>query len=340
MSRAAPSFPVTDPDWLAHRYDPARDCIHFVRVERERRAAIPFLTDEYIPDAARPQIVQRAGAVAAIHETGSIHFIFHAAYCCSTLLAAAFDHAPGSSALKEPVILNDMVGWRHRGGPQDRILARLDDSLTLLARPYHPGEAVVVKPSNVVNALAPAMLTMRPDARALLLYAPLPVYLASIARKGLWGRVWVRDLLVKQLADGLIDLGIDPADYLKLTDLQVAGIGWLAQIDLFGRLLQAYPDRVRTLDSEHLLARPAEALSALAALYGIPLSAGAAQAIAEGPIFRRDAKSGAVFTADDRQRDQQRGAALYAEEIDKVTLWIAQVAQGAGVAMQPGGRLI
>jgi hypothetical protein len=46
---------------------------------------------------------------------------------------------------------------------------------------------VVAKPSNVINSLAPLMLTMRRRRCALLLFAPLKIYLGSIAAKGLWG---------------------------------------------------------------------------------------------------------------------------------------------------------
>lgn len=337
--RPAPSSTIRDPRWLAHRYDPARDAFHFIDVDRPSRCAVPFLTDEYLTPAT-PHVWARSEAVPAAPASAPLHFVFHAAYCCSTLVAAALDRPNVASTLKEPVVLNDLVGWRHRGGDPGRVAAVLGDSLSLLARPFEPGEAVIVKPSNVVNALAPAMLSLRPSARAVLLYAPLRVYLASIARKGLWGRLWVRDLLVKQLADGLIDLGFQQSDYLKLTDLQVAAVGWLAQIDLFAKMLAAYPHRVRTLNSETLLADPARALRLLAAFYAVPLSPSDAAAIADGPVFERDAKSGEAYTARDRRQEQERGSALYAEEIDKVLTWISAVAATAGVAMEPGGSLI
>lgn len=40
-----------------------------------------------------------------------------------------------------------------------------------------------MKPSYVCNATAPVMLQLRPQARALPLYALLPVFLGSVARK-------------------------------------------------------------------------------------------------------------------------------------------------------------
>ena len=322
---------LADPRWLAHRHDAASDCIHFIAVDRERRRSVPFLTDEYL-GAATPVVVPRAAAVA-LARPAPLQFLFHAAFCCSTLLTKVLDHPGLASTLSEPVILNDLVGWRHRGAEPDAIGGVLESALTLLARPFDAAhEQMVIKPSNVVNGLALAILTMRPDARALLMYAPLEVYLASIARKGMWGRLWVRDLLSRQLADGLVDLGFEAADYLKLTDLQVAAVGWLAQADLFATLHARFPDRVRTLNSEQLLARPRETMEALTTLYGWRVNSATIDTLVASDAFTRNTKDGSAFAPGERVREQARGAAIHADEIHKVAAWATAVAANAGIA--------
>jgi len=329
---------VGDAAWLAHRFDPEHDAVHFKRVSRDMHRSATFITDEYLPADAATVVIRRGDAVAAAAPTAPMHFVFHSAYCCSTMLARAFDIEGAAMGLKEPVLLNDLIGWKHRGGTARAIAAVLDDGLTLLARPFAPSEAVVIKPSNVTNALAPAMLTMRPAARALCLYAPLPTYLGSIARKGMWGRLWARDLFVKQLADGLIDLGFSSADYLGQTDLQAAALGWLAQHALFARLVAAHgPARVRTLDSETLVARPAEVMRALGALFGIAIDP---EAAAAGPAFTRHSKSGDAFGAAAREREADSIGALDADEIAKVTTWTAAVAASQGIPMTAPAPLL
>ena len=337
-SPPVPAALVADPAWLVHRYDPGHDAFHLVVADRAARAAATFLTDEHLPSAARPAVVPRAAALAAAPAPQRLQFIFHAAYCCSTLLAQVLDVPGLASTLKEPVVLNDLVGWRHRGGEPKRIAAVLDGALTLLARSFEAGEQVVVKPSNVVNALAPAMLAMRPDAHALLLHASLPAYLTSIARKGMWGRLWVRDLLAKQLMDDMVHLGFEPGDYLRHTDLQAAAVGWLAQMDLFRRLAERFPGRVRSLDSEQLLARPREAMDALGDLYGFAPGVGAQ--LAASDAFARNAKDGSAFTSGDRSRERSDGAALHADEIGKVQTWAEAVARQAGVPLVPPAPLL
>jgi hypothetical protein len=178
---------------------------------------------------------------------------------------------------------------------------------------------------------------MRPQARALLLYAPLRVYLASIARKGMTGRLWVRDLLVKQLREGLHPFGYSGDDYLGQTDLQAAALGWLAQHALFARMVAQFGDRVRTANSEVLMANPAEAMLALSALYGLQIDA---DAIAAGPAFTRHSKSGDNFGQAQRVDEQRVGTSAHAGEIDKVAIWAEAVAASAGVPTDLPGALL
>jgi hypothetical protein len=326
---------LRDAQWLAHRYDPGHDAVHMRRVVRARHGVIPFLTDEHLGEAEAPLVIRLADAMADAPPPAPLHFLFHSAYCCSTLLAAALDIPGISMGLKEPVLLNDLIGWRHRGAKGPEVARVLDASLHLLARPFDPSEAVVVKPSNIVNPLIPAIMGLRPDTRALLLHAPLDAYLASIARKGMWGRLWVRDLFQKLLREGMIEpLGIAPADYLGLTDIQVAAVGWLAQQHQFQTLCDRLGERVATLDSETLVARPAESLAALARLFGLGLDDAVVAAIATGPIFARDAKDGAAFTPGQRAEAAQRGLEVHADEIAKVAHWAGVLADNAGIGMR------
>ena len=118
-------------------------------------------------------------------------YIFHSAFAASTLLARALDVPGIAMGLKEPQILNELAeAARARALSGDP----LRTVVQLLARPFAPGEKVVIKPSNVVNLLAPSLLELDPGSNAIFLFAPLPRFLRSIADKGLWGRRWVRRL--------------------------------------------------------------------------------------------------------------------------------------------------
>lgn len=318
-----------DAEWLAHRYDPVHDAFHYRRVARSRHGEVPFLTDECLGSAENMPVIARADA-AAVAPPGKLHFIIHSAFCASTMLAHAFDRPGSSMGLSEPVVLNDLVGWRKRGA-EPRLHGRVfADTLAHLARPFGPGEAVVVKPSNIINPLAAGMLTLRPDARAVLLYAPLPVFLASVARKGLWCRLWARELLDSYLQDRFINLGFEPHDYFRQTDLQVAAVGWLAQHALFRSLADRFgPERLATLDSDRLTSAPAETAAQVARHFGLAATS------ADGRVFAKNSKSGAPFAPGQRDEEQRAARAAYGDEIDKVVEWAVAVAERAGVALTP-----
>jgi hypothetical protein len=339
-AEAAAAAVGPDAEWLAHRYDPVQDAVHLLLVPRALHRTSVFLTKEHLPDDLEPLVLPRRALMAAAPPAAPLHFVFHSAFCCSTLVARAFDRPGWAMGLKEPTILNDLIGWRRRGSKGPDMAGVLDDVLTLLARPFTPGEAVIVKPSNAINALAAPILTLRPDARALLLYAPLRTYLGSVAKKGIDGRLWVRVLLLGLLDDKLVDLGFAPRDYLRLTDLQAAAVGWLAQQALFARLVERFgADRVRTLDSETLTADPAGIMRRLSGLFRLPLDEARLESIVTGPAFTRHSKLEAAFGVAERAQEHRDAADTHADEIDKVLVWAQAVATNAGVAIVPPAAL-
>lgn len=341
MTGAAPSLAhvIADGRWLAHRYDEAHDSIQFRFVDREAHRKTTFLTDAELGDGDVLSF-RRADCVteARRRPPPEPRLIVHSAYCCSTMLARAFDLPGVSMGFKEPVILNDVIGLQLRGGDRRRVAAALDAALLLLARPLAPGEASVIKPSTMCNPLLPVMIAMRPQASVLLLHAPLEDFLASVAAKGIEGRAWVRELMWKLIRLGQAEpFGFSEEELYRQTDLQVAALGWLAQQGAFAAAAQANADRVRTLDSETLTHRPVEAMAALAGLFALDFDA---EAVARGPAFTRHSKSGAAFAAGERDRERDERQRIYAREVEMVMEWGRRVADHAGIPLRPRQALL
>ena len=329
-----PALPLdaADARWLAHRYDGRSDVIQFRLVPREEHGGFPFLTDEYVGSHPLRLLPRHEAVTVAARAQAPLRLIFHSAFCASTLLCRAFDRAGLAMGLSEPAILNDIVGIRRRREAEPKRVAQLlDEAMRLLARPWGPGESVVVKPSNILNPLAAAMLALRPEAKAVLMYAPLPVFLASVARKGMWCRLWARELLEGLLLDGVVDLGFEASDYFRLTDLQVAAVGWLAQHRLFADLEARFGARVMRVESEALLADPAGHMARIGSHFGLAVDDAVASEIAGGPAFTRHSKFGQVFDAKAREAEKAAADAAHGDEIDKVVVWAGAVAEGAGL---------
>ena len=323
---------IRDPNWLAHRYVESKDAIQFVNLPRAEHARVTFITEEHLsPDLRRFEFARR-DVMALSPSPAPIHFVFHSAFCCSTLIARVFDRDGLAMGLKEPAILNDIVGWRRRGASGRDVAELTDHALTLLARPFAAGEAVIVKPSNILSAHIRMMMALRPNARALFLYAPLPVFLTSVAKKGLDGRLWVRELMAGFRTDGLVRLGFDDAALFGQTDLQIAASGWLAQQALFAELLPVFRNRVRSLDSETLLDEPHKAVAALAELYGLEVSTDEVADLVAAS-FGRNSKTGEAFGRSAREAEYADAAAAHRDELEKGTRWAEVVAEGAGIPL-------
>ena len=340
MAPTAPALSelIADGQWLAHRYDEAADAVQFRFVPRAAQRDLTFLTDFEIGDAPLA-IYGREDCLAEARrrELMTPRLIFHSAYCCSTLLARAFDIPGTSFGLKEPQILNDVTGLQSRGGDPRQVAAAMDVALLLLARPLGLGEVNVVKPSNLLNPFIPLVTAMRRDVRGLLLHAPLEIFLASVARKEIEGRTWVRELMWKLMQLGQAErFGFTSDELYRHTDLQGAAVGWLAQHALFAEAAEAH-EGFRTLDSETLMQRPEECLRALGQLFELDFDADAA---ASGPAFRTHSKDRSEFSAEQREQERERGKSLHAREIEIVMTWAHKLAEQAAIPMSLPASLL
>lgn len=327
-----PAFALDDPENHAHRFVESDDTFRFIRLPREDHAAVPFLTDLYLGDGSGLGDLPAEQCLTL--GKGNLRLLFHSAFCGSTMLARAFDRPGLAMGLSEPVVLNDLVGFRRRGAAPAQVARAADAALRLLARPFGAGEAVLVKPSNVINPLAELLLALQPEAPALFLHAPLETFLISVARKGLGCRLWCRELIEGYLRENYVGFGFTAEDLFRQTDLQIAAVGWLTQHAHFVRLAEKLGTaRLRSLDADAMTADPARAIGAVAAHFQLELSDAARAEVVSGPAFTRHSKSGEAYSPAARSADYLRARQAYGEEIDTVLVWAQAVADGAGVAL-------
>ena len=328
---------IADPDWLPHALDGAGRDLTFVHVPRAARSDLTFLSDEHYkgqyPKQAYP-IADVANAAAGA-PSAPLHFIFHTSFCGSTLLARALDIPGRSVSLKEPDVLLYLANRLARDGDQ-AARQSLDTILRLLARPYSAGETVIVKPSNLANrTLAPA-LNWNPQTRAVLLYSSLPTLLRSLAKKGIWGRVFGRQLYRNLAGWTSLKLGFGPVETFDQTDLQIAALAWLMHIHQFHQVARLFgPDKVMLLNSDEFLGNVGTTLGTVAGFLGLGLDDKALEDVASGPVFSVHSKLSQAYSPGDRDRDHAAVDAAHGEEFDVVLKWIAAVADHAGMPLQP-----
>lgn len=318
---------ATDASWLPHRIDVAARTVEFIHVPRAQLANQGFLADRD-PPAQQRAMVSWDAVLAMQPAAGRLHFIFHTAFCRSTLLVRALD-APGIVVgLNEPGIIASIVNSGEAAAP---LIAPL---LALLARPHSYGEAVVVKPTDHANMLMPALLRHRPDARAVLMTNDLPVFLNSVVRRGMMGRRWARQLFLEMQSYAGMDFGMDGRETFSMTDLQAGGLAWfLAQrwlaLHAAGQIKGVAGERCRVLDGDTFNAERAKTISAVLTHLDIATPPDCAHNLANGAVFEQHSKLGGNFGSEAGGPNSP----IPDEEIAQVQQWVTLIADQAGIAV-------
>ena len=312
---------AADASWLPHRIDVETRQVEFLRIPRETLANTGFLSDRD-PPADQRAMVAWDEVLAMKPEPGQLHFIFHTAFCRSTLLVRAMNLEGTSVGLAEPGILAQLAG---AGEAASDLVKPVCD---LLARPWGEGEAVFVKPTNHANMLIPALLAARPDATAVLMTNPLASFLRSVDKRALMGRRWGRQLYLEVMSYAGMDLGMDGREQFSMTDLQASALAWFLSQRLFS-MLQAGPEgaRLRVLDGDRFDLDRADTVEAVLALAGLPIDPQAVERVVDGPLFRSHAKMGGEFA------EEGAAAPAFTQECDQVAQWIGMIAEQAGLAV-------
>ncbi|WP_129794063.1 hypothetical protein [Sphingosinicella sp. CPCC 101087] len=328
MTESVPAI-LADPDWLPHTFDRSGALLDFVRLSAADRDSLAFLAEEYVGKDFAHQVLgyDKVRAATPAADAAPVHFIFHTSFCCSTLLARALAAGGGARVLREPDILMNLA-QRLLRQPGPANIERLEVVLRLLSRPVPAGgTAVIVKPSNFANNLIGPMLKARPAARAVLIHSDLDAFLRAIAKKGMWGRIWVRKLFLQLGAWTDLDFGFGETERFVLSDLQAAGLCWLMQARHFRRLAEHHgPERLVLVHSDDLIARPEAVLERASALFALGWTEAQVRRAAGEDIFNRHSKSAERFGADRRAQEHERTLAAHGEEMAMVRQWVEAVA--------------
>jgi hypothetical protein len=323
---------LKNPEWFPIGLSQDYRTIRFGRVARDDLAHEAFLDQRMSGSVKAVQehpvrdIVAQAGEFPAELPV----FVFHSAFCCSTLLARAFD-APGRClSLKEPDVLMGLANaLRMQNDPAaNKELLRV--VLGLLARRFKPGESILIKPTNSANRLLAHVLDL--GAPVLILYGDLRSFLVSVIKKGEECKAFIRTQYnIFSLDDGGL-AGIPPRQAMTFTDLQVATLVWRHQLEMFQReLTQRASDNIASLDFRRLLEAPAATLEAVARHLGLPHDRAMLDDIACGPVFAQNSKfSDRVYDSGQRARDEASLEQQHADALEKIDEWAKSLNLGMG----------
>jgi len=321
---------ATDPNWIPHCIDLQSGLVQFLRLPEKAFPGAAFLAD-YTSETALDSATISLDELAVMQpETGPLHFIFHTAFCRSTLLVRTMNIEGAVTGMSEPGIIASLA---NAGDAGTRFI---EPCLKLLARPHKSPKGVVqavfVKPTNHANRLLPTLMQAVPHAKAVMLSNSLPAFLQAVNRKGLIGRRWARNLYLEVQSYAPLDLGVDPRENFLLSDMQIAGLAWLLQRRWF-ELNMSGPSgaRMRSLESDRFNDDRAGSLHAIANFAGLALTAAQADNAANSEIFATHAKLGGNYAAREQRAAEKSASRMFDEEVGMVGEWIDHIALQAGL---------
>ena len=319
---------LANPAWFPARLDPRSGVLEFVRTVREDLARESFLDNRW--DRAQLEQIsvpldelRLAYANSAVRP--NLNFIWHTAFCCSTVISRALDKPDKNLSLKEPDVLTMLADIKRATKNGGGLPAYLPQAVfALLARRSRPDETILLKPSNVANFLLPeaAQLT---QGRALMLYSDCASFLVSVMDRGEERRAHVRRVFEKIAADQMSGSARWPIEKLfAMTDLQIAALSWHLQVsELASAMSSSWKDRAASLDCDAFLTAPTDALAAIDDFLGIGLGPEHVASAVEGTLLENDAKGQRQTTSSISKRRNKWNALdkQLRQEVESVVAW-------------------
>jgi len=198
-----------------------------------------------------------------------LSFIFHTAFCGSTLMSQSLDALFQSLPLREPEALGNLLVYQ-RSNPEGKgVQDSADLVLKLLSRRYTANEPVVVKANDYANPLINLLSGSHYSMPLLFMYTPLDEFLAGCL-KAKNRLAWIRqryqsivDIAVRKL--GLLpEVQINDDAYGKM-----AAVYWSYNIALYLDVLQQAASQARSLDFNQMLERPLEVVVEAGTFFGL-----------------------------------------------------------------------
>jgi hypothetical protein len=268
--------------------DLVRDAVLFVRMDEVAYNESSFL-DERI--AARDQtgrwipFAEVQAVLSANTSPRPLHFIFHAGHVGSTLLSRLIAETGRVLSLREPLPLRTLAEAYDMG--TSGLDVRLEAFLRLWERGFPATEAVVLKATSTAERIAPKLLTLRPEAKAIALNVSVDAYIATL----LAGSNSAVDLNKHgpERMHRLKTMGVEIPQPSTLGEL--AAMSWLAEALTQAQMRGEFGARVLALDFDQLLLSLESTMAPVLDHFGITHTDADIRSIAASPALRRYSKA-------------------------------------------------
>lgn len=255
-----------------------------------------------------------------------IHFIFHFAFCGSTLLSRCIDVPGKSLVFREPYLLHQLSDFARASqiALQYPMTQLMNLAMHTFQKTFASTEVPIVKATDSCAVLAARCLQFHPDSRGIVLYQPLPAFLLATLKTAR-RRNFIRGMKARAL-DDLQSVGILLDEITTLSDAEMTGLVWFSLMHKFTALLSRQDASIKSLNKAHLISQPAAVLSRVASLFQIDLQAQLIEKTVQEGAFTRNAKRPETpFQQETYNTSQRTFQETYADEIAEGIEWVTKL---------------
>ncbi len=327
--QALPDDLLDNPELFPLDLDVERREVVFVRMSRETYDRSSFLDSRIVTvddSSYRVDLHELLAFCEARPMARASRFIFHTAFCGSTLLSRCLGRVDGCFALREPMVLyrvllikSEQERRRLRSIPAwDKLLRMV---MLFLSRTYG-GAAVIIKPIDACNMLMLPLMQL--GNAALFLHSSLTEFSTQVLKmedRRQWARI--------RLANLRPGLGYTQKEVQALTDVQVTALLWMTYVKHY--LDAAAMAQVPSLEFRTLLERPIVAIRAVLEHFSI-----AYRTDELGPAITRELATHSkdatrTYDAAAAEREHRELLARYRDEIERDTPWVSASRRDHGI---------
>lgn len=277
--------------------------------------------DNRIEASLTDAIPANADSLGDLRVSDGLSWLFHTSFCGSTLLARVLHAAPHVVCLREPLLLRRLGDAQH-AGQSTGILVK--QATALLSRPWHPGGAVIVKPTHAALNIAAALLDASIGSRAVVLTSTLDDFLVSNLKKNPESQAKIPHLVERAMqASGfharLPRIAFEPPDVLCAAALQ-----WAAQRELVANIAEvAGPSRILVLGLERLLADLIGTVRDLADWFALDIPRTVLESRCQSEAARNAKATENTYSASQRAEESRIIEQMFANELSRARIWTA-----------------
>jgi hypothetical protein len=167
-------------------------------------------------------------------------YVFHTAFCGSTLLCRALHSAPEIVSLKEPNVLMDLSLASTMLSKQ-QLSPYLETVLAELSQPWTEHGQVIIKPTNSCNRIVTDICRQSPDDRIVFMYSTLEEFLVSCLKKMPQAQVQL-NLMARHLLPGSeLEKACGIPRDTDFSIIEACVLVWHVSLEYFSRAIEMLP---------------------------------------------------------------------------------------------------